>query len=112
VHSPRGGFLARSCFTAAAPLLIAAAHAQDTFPSRVIRIVPFGTGGGPIDTIARIYADKLRERWGQPVIVEAKPGASGIPAADAVAKAEPDGHTILVTLPLTHINNRNCRTTR
>jgi tripartite-type tricarboxylate transporter receptor subunit TctC len=105
VHSPRGGFLARSCFTAAAPLLIAAAHAQDTFPSRVIRIVPFGTGGGPIDTIARIYADKLRERWGQPVIVEAKPGASGIPAADAVAKAEPDGHTILVTLPLTHINN-------
>ncbi len=78
-------------------------HAQ-AFPHRVIKIVPFGTGGGPIDTIARVYADKLRERWGQPVIVEPKPGASGIIAADAVAKAEPDGYTVLMTLPLTHIN--------
>jgi tripartite-type tricarboxylate transporter receptor subunit TctC len=81
------------------------AHAQDGFPNRVIRIVPFGTAGGPIDGIARIFADKLKERWGQAVIVEAKPGASGILAADAVAKAEPDGYTILITLPLTHINN-------
>jgi tripartite-type tricarboxylate transporter receptor subunit TctC len=99
---------ARSCATAATAvfaLAVPAAHAQDTFPNRVIRIVPFGSAGGPIDTIARIFADKLRERWGQAVIVEAKPGASGILAADAVAKAEPDGYTVLITLPLTHINN-------
>ncbi|MEO7391623.1 MAG: tripartite tricarboxylate transporter substrate binding protein [Ramlibacter sp.] len=78
---------------------------QPGFPSRVIRIVPFGTAGGPIDTIARVYADKLQARWGQSVIVEARPGASGIIAADFVAKAAPDGHTVMFTLPLTHVNN-------
>ena len=77
----------------------------DTFPSRPIRIVPFGTGGGPIDTLARVYGEKLSARFGQPVIVDPKPGASGIIAADFVAKAAPDGHTVLMTLPLTHINN-------
>jgi tripartite-type tricarboxylate transporter receptor subunit TctC len=75
------------------------------FPARVVRIVPFGTAGGPIDSIARIYAEKLKARWNQPVIVEARPGASGTIAADAVAKAAPDGYTVLLTLPLTHINN-------
>lgn len=74
------------------------------FPSKVIRIVPFGTGGGPIDTLARVYAEKLQQRWGQPVIVDAKPGASGIIAADFVAKSAPDGHTVMFTLPLTHVN--------
>ena len=78
--------------------------AQPPFPSRVIRIVPFGTGGGPIDVIARVYAEKLQQRWGQSVIVDAKPGASGIIAADFVAKAAPDGHTVMFTLPLTHVN--------
>jgi tripartite-type tricarboxylate transporter receptor subunit TctC len=75
------------------------------FPARVIRIVPFGTAGGPIDAIARLYAEKLQQRWGQTVIVEPRPGASGILAADTVAKAAPDGYTILITLALTHINN-------
>lgn len=77
--------------------------AQD-YPSRTIRIIPFGVAGGPIDRLARVYAEKLAARWGQAVIVDAKPGASGILAADAVAKAAPDGHTLLMTLPLTHIN--------
>jgi tripartite-type tricarboxylate transporter receptor subunit TctC len=109
----RGGFRAhrRACVTglvalamaAAAPM--ASAQAQAAFPAKVIRIVPFGTAGGPIDVIARAYAEKLQQRWGQSVIVEPRPGASGILAADAVAKAPPDGHTVLFTLPLTHINN-------
>jgi tripartite-type tricarboxylate transporter receptor subunit TctC len=75
------------------------------FPNRPLRIIPFGTTGGPMDGIARIYGEKLKQRWGQPVLVEAKPGASGTIAADAVAKAPPDGYTVLLTLPLTHINN-------
>jgi tripartite-type tricarboxylate transporter receptor subunit TctC len=74
------------------------------FPTKLIRIVPFGTAGGPIDAIARAYAEKLQTRWGQSVIVDPKPGASGIIAADFVAKAAPDGYTILMTLPLTHVN--------
>lgn len=78
---------------------------QPPFPSRPIRIVPFGTAGGPIDTLARVYGDKLSARWGQPVIIDAKPGAAGIIAADFVAKAAPDGHTVMFTLPLTHVNH-------
>ncbi|HMS04209.1 MAG TPA: tripartite tricarboxylate transporter substrate-binding protein [Burkholderiaceae bacterium] len=73
-------------------------------PTRPVRIVPFGAPGGPIDTLARVYAERLQQRWGQPVIVDAKPGASGIVAADFVAKAAPDGHTVMMTLPLTHVN--------
>jgi len=75
------------------------------FPNKAIRIVPFGTAGGPIDTLARVYGDKLQQRWGQPVIIDAKPGASGIIAADYVAKAPPDGHTVMFTLPLSHVNS-------
>lgn len=91
---------------AAAALLACAAGAAcaQSFPSRPVKIVPFGTAGGPIDGIARIYGEKLQQRWGQPIIVEAKPGASGIVAADAVAKAPPDGYTVFLTLPLTHVN--------
>ncbi len=74
------------------------------FPNHLVRMVPFGSAGGPIDSLARVYADKLQARWGQTVITDAKPGASGIIAADFVAKAPPDGHTVLFTLPLTHVN--------
>lgn len=95
----------RSVIAALAVLAAAPLRAQNApFPSRMIRIVPFGTAGGPIDTIARAYAEKLQARWGQTVIVEAKPGASGIVATDFVAKSPPDGHTVMFTLPLTHIN--------
>lgn len=102
------GAMARaSCLTALPGMSGLAALAQNApapFPNRVIRIVPFGTGGGPIDTLARAYADKLQQRWGQSVIVDPKPGASGVIAADFVAKAAPDGHTVMITLPLTHVN--------
>jgi tripartite-type tricarboxylate transporter receptor subunit TctC len=98
----RRTFVAGLAALASTPVL---AQAPQPFPSRVIRIVPFGTAGGPIDTIARVYAEKLQQRWGQSVIIDAKPGASGIIAADFVAKAAPDGHTVMFTLPLTHVNN-------
>ncbi len=81
------------------------AQGAASFPNHPIKIVPFGTAGGPIDTLARIYGDKLQQRWGQPIVVESRPGASGIIAADYVAKAAPDGYTVMMTLPLTHVNN-------
>lgn len=86
-------------------LVLACGARAEGFPGKPVRIVPFGTAGGPVDTIARMYAERLRQRWKQPVIVEPKPGASGTLAADTVAKAPPDGTTFLITLSLTHINN-------
>lgn len=91
------------------PLLtqLPAAWAQtaNAFPARPVRMVPFGTAGGPIDALARAYGEKLTQRWGQAILVDAKPGASGIIAADFVAKAPADGYTVMMTMPLTHVNN-------
>lgn len=96
----------RQLLTATTALLSAGTWAQTgPFPNRPVRIVPFGTAGGPIDGLARAYGEKLQQRWGQSIIVDAKPGASGIIAADFVAKSAPDGHTVMMTLPLTHVNN-------
>lgn len=73
------------------------AAAQDAYPSKPIRLyVGFPAGGGP-DLIARILAGKLTERWGQPVVVENRPGASGSIAADVVAKAQPDGYSLILS---------------
>ena len=57
--------------------------------------MPFGPGG-VADLTARIVAQKMSDNMGQPVVVENKPGAGGVVAGDAVAKAEPDGHTLLL----------------
>lgn len=72
------------------------ASAQSVYPTRpVTMVVPFPPGGGT-DTGARIIAHKLTEKWGQQVIIENKGGAAGQIGADVVAKAQPDGYTILM----------------
>ena len=77
--------------------LASAANAQP-FPNRpVTLIVPFSPGTG-IDILARVIAPKLSEKWGQPVVVENKPGASGNIGTDLVAKSPPDGYTLMVTV--------------
>src|SRR3954468_10904301 len=77
-----------------APSVVAA----QSYPNRPIRLLHGFAAGGAADTMARIVSDGLSRRLGQPVVVEAKPGAGGNLAADAVAKSTPDGYTIgLVT---------------
>lgn len=72
------------------------AHAQN-YPGKPIRmVVPFPAGGG-IDTVARVLAPKLAESLGQPVIIDNRVGASGTVGTEAVAKAAPDGYTLLAT---------------
>jgi tripartite-type tricarboxylate transporter receptor subunit TctC len=76
---------------------LAAHAAQSEFPARPVRIlVPF-TPGGATDTIARGLQARISELWGQPVIVDNRPGASGAIAFALAAKAPPDGHTLLVS---------------
>jgi tripartite-type tricarboxylate transporter receptor subunit TctC len=73
------------------------AAAQD-WPARPVKIVvPFGPGSTP-DIVTRVVSDQLQRRLGQPFVVENKPGASGNLGTDAVAKAEPDGYTIGISI--------------
>ena len=80
----------------------AIAWAQDpgaNYPSRPIRvIVPFPAGGAA-DALPRMVGERLTARWGQPVVVENRVGASGSIGTEAVARAEPDGYTLLATPP-------------
>lgn len=72
--------------------------AAQTYPSRPITLVVPYTPGTGIDIIARTVGPKISERWGQPVVVDNKPGASGNIGAAIVAKAQPDGYTMMVTV--------------
>ena len=87
--------LARLATLASAALFAVAAPAQD-YPTKPIRIIVGYTTGGGNDLIARLLAPKLSESLGQPVIIENRPGAQSIIAAELVAKAAPDGYTLLM----------------
>src|SRR5580698_3117005 len=92
----------RRCTVAVLAVLVVllgvlSAHAQD-WPTKSVRIiVPFAAGATP-DLVARMIADYLHDKLGQPFVVENKPGASANSGTDAVAKAEPDGATIGVSI--------------
>ena len=64
------------------------------WPTQLVKIVEPAPAGSSLDIIARLLADKLKDRWGQPVVVDNKPGAGGMLGVDVAAKATPDGHTL------------------
>src|SRR6202045_5283969 len=91
---------------ALAPLAPAAAQADDAFRARPIHILIPSPAGGPSDIAARIIAQKMNEDWGQPVIVDNRPGANTIIGAETVAKAAPDGYTLLMAIDSTLVMNQ------
>ena len=92
----------KAVLLAAAIALAPLAHAQ--FPSRPVTLVLPSAPGDPTDLIARVLQPKMSERLGQPFVIENRPGGSGVIASSVVAKAAPDGHTLLLPLSAHSIN--------
>lgn len=80
---------------------VANGHAQP-FPSRPVRIVVGFTAGGPSDIVARLIAQQLSDKFGRPVVVENRPGATGTIGAELVAKSKPDGYSLYLASQTTH----------
>ncbi len=80
-------------------LFAGATPAQEPYPNRPVRVIVSQSAGGSIDIAARTVGAKLAEALGQPFIIDNRPGANGIIATDAVAKAKPDGYTLLMSSP-------------
>jgi len=78
-------------------LLTASVTKAQTYPDRAVKVIVPYTPGGGTDTVARAIAQRLSTKWGHPVVVENRPGAGTSLGADTVAKATPDGYTLLFT---------------
>lgn len=84
----------------ASAVLATSAHAQDpaaTYPNRAIRVVVPYPPGGTSDTLMRLISQKLTERWGQQIVIETRPGGAALIGTEVVARAQPDGYTLLAT---------------
>ena len=89
--------MVHACVALSAGLLVLGANAQTSYPNKPIKfVVPYSAGGLP-DTVARIFAQRLTEKLGQSVVVDNKPGANGVVAAQVLATSPKDGYTFLVT---------------
>jgi tripartite-type tricarboxylate transporter receptor subunit TctC len=86
--------------------LASAQESPESFPSRSIKIVVPFPAGGPSDVLARMIGQKLSEDWGQPVLVENRPGANTVLAAQQVAKSPADGYTLLMAIDSTLAMNQ------
>jgi tripartite-type tricarboxylate transporter receptor subunit TctC len=107
--APSRRSIALGTFCAAMLALAPAAHAQDSaasFPNRPLRIVVPFPAGGPSDVLARMIGQRMSQDFGQSVVVENRPGANTVIAAQQVAKAPPDGYTMLMAIDSTLVMNQ------
>ncbi|NYT23853.1 tripartite tricarboxylate transporter substrate binding protein [Alcaligenaceae bacterium] len=93
------------CVTACVALIHVAAQAQPAYPTQPVHLITAFAAGSASDIVARMIAEKLQGELGQPVIVDNKPGASGQIGTDYVARAQPDGYTIMLATNTTHSSN-------
>jgi tripartite-type tricarboxylate transporter receptor subunit TctC len=91
---------------AAMVVALPAAEAQD-YPSRAVKIIVPFPAGGTADVMPRIFSDWLAKKWGEPVVIENRSGAAGNIGAESVAKADPDGYTLLAAPPPPLVINQN-----
>ncbi|MES2603153.1 MAG: tripartite tricarboxylate transporter substrate binding protein [Pseudomonadota bacterium] len=102
----RRHFIAAGTSVVAMPFLLRRASAQAAWPSRQIRVICSYPAGGQTDLLARAFGEFISKQVGQTVVIENKAGASGSIGAAEVARAEPDGHTILCSISTTYVMNR------
>src|SRR5438034_4728483 len=96
-------------FAMISALMMGTAAAQeraDSFPTRSIKIVVPFPAGGPSDVLARMIGQRMSEDWGQPVVIENRVGANTVLGAQQVAKAAPDGYTLLMAIDSTLTMNQ------
>src|SRR5262245_9489588 len=98
--------IAAALALAALLAVLPAAQAQD-YPSRAVKIIVPFPAGGTADVMPRIFSDWLSKKWGHPVVIENRTGAAGNIGAEAVAKADPDGYTLLAAPPPPLVLNHN-----
>ena len=99
-------WIALAIFASLAAGSATAQERPDAFPSRSIKIVVPFPAGGPSDVLARMIGQKMSEDWGQPVVVENRPGANTVLGAQQVAKAAPDGYSLLMAIDSTLTMNQ------
>src|SRR5579871_963028 len=85
---------------------MAPAAAQETYPTRPIRIIVPFPAGGPSDVLTRLMGDRMSADLGQPIVVDNRPGANTVIGAELVAKAAPDGYTLLMAIDSTLVMNQ------
>ncbi len=95
----------RRMLIATAAALPLPAIAQEWAPTRPLRLISPFQPGGAVDVLARGLAERMQPLLGQPVVVDSRPGANTIVGAEALARAAPDGHTLMVTIGSTVVNN-------
>ena len=100
------GLIALALLSGLAMGSAAAQERADVFPTRAIKIVVPFPAGGPSDVLARMIGQKMSEDWGQPVVIENRPGANTVLGAQQVAKAAPDGYTLLMAIDSTLTMNQ------